>query len=153
MITEGIAVRKFLRSDVEGVESVRAVCAVLQQIFLRLGEFLAALVLAESVAAAHDSSRLDGEDEVIIVLAVEHRHEPLFTGKALVDEQVLLIMPHGVSQIDVLDFPAVPLELVAHYPVEVLLVDGIVAAESSTVVVVHDYFTFVVHVVAAKVVN
>ena len=37
MITEGIAVRKFLRSDVERVESVRAVRAVLQQVFLSLG--------------------------------------------------------------------------------------------------------------------
>ena len=150
---EGIAVRKFLTADVEGVESVRAVRAVLEQVFFILGEFLAALVLAEAVAAAHYSSRLDGEDEIIIVLAVEHRHEPLFAGKALVDEQVLLIMAHRVAQVDVLDLPAMPLELMAHHPMEVLLVDGIVAAECGTVVIIDHDLALVVHVVAAEVVN
>lgn len=153
MITEGIAVRKLFAADVEGVKRVRAICAVLQQVFLGLGEFLAPLVLAKSVAAANNSSRLDGEDEVIIVLSVKHRHQPLFTGKALVDEQVLLIMPHGVSQVDVLDLPAVPLELMAHHPVEILFVDGIVAAESSAVVIIDHNLALMVDVVAAKVIN
>ena len=153
MITEGIAVRELFTADVEGVESVGAVGAVLQQVFFGLSEFLAALVLAEAVAPAHDSRRLDGQDEVIVVLAVEHRHEPLFAGKTLVDEQVLLIMAHGVSQVDVLDLPAVPLELVAHHPVEVLFVHGIVAAQGGTVVIIDDYLGLVVGIVAAEVVN
>ena len=99
MITEGITVRKLFAADVKSVESVRAICAVFEQVFFILSEFLATLIFAEAVAATHDARRLDGEDEVIIVLAVEHRHEPLFTGKALVDEQVLLIMPHRVAQV------------------------------------------------------
>jgi len=151
--TEGVAVRELLAADVEGVESVRAVGAVLQQVFLGLSEFLAALVLAETVAAAHHACRLDGENEVIIVLAVEHRHEPLFAGKALVDEQVLLVVAHGVPQVDVFDLPAVPLELVAHHPVEVLFVDGIVAAQGGTVVVIDNDLGLVVGIVAAEVVN
>lgn len=153
MITEGIAVRELFASDVEGVESVCAVSAMLKQVFFGLCELFPTLIFTEAVAATNDSSRLDGEDEVIIVLAVEHRHEPLFTGKALVDEQVLLIVAHGVSQVDVLHLPAVPLKLVAHHPVEVLFVDGIVAAESSTVVVVNHDFTFMMDVVAAEVIN
>ena len=92
MITKGIAEWKFFAADVKCVESVRAVRAMLQQIFLGFGEFLAALVLAEAVAASHNSSRLDGENQVIIILTVKHRHEPLFTGKALVDEQVFLVI-------------------------------------------------------------
>ena len=150
---EGVSIGELLAADVEGVESISAIGAVLQQIFLGLSEFLASLVLAKAVAAAHDSCRLDGEDQVIIVLAVEHRHEPLFTGKALVDEQVFLVVTHWVSKVDILDLPTMPLKLMAHHPMEVLLVDGIVAAESSTVVVIHNYLAFVVHVVAAKVVN
>ena len=95
--TKGITERKLLTANVEGVESVRTVRAVLEQVFLILGEFLAALIFAEAVAATHDSRRLDGKDEIIIILAVEHRHQPLFSGKALVDEQVLLIMAHRVA--------------------------------------------------------
>ena len=82
---EGVMERELLAADIEGVESVRAVGAVLEQVFFGLGEFLAALVLAETVAPAHDPGGLDGQDEVIVVLAVEHRHEPLFAGKTLVD--------------------------------------------------------------------
>lgn len=153
MITERITVREFFAADVERVEGIGAVGAVLQQVFFGLSEFLAALVLAEAVAPAHHARRLDGQNEVIVVLAVEHRREPLFAGKTLVDEQVLLIMAHGVAQVDVLDLPAVPLELVAHHPVEVLFVHGIVAAQGGTVVIVHDYLAFVVCIVAAEVVN
>ena len=90
--SEGIPIWKFLTADVERVESIRSVSTVLQQVFFGLSELFPTLVLLESVAAANHSSRLDGENQVIIVLAVKHRHQPLFTGKALVDEQVLLIM-------------------------------------------------------------
>ena len=153
MITEGIAVRKLFAADVERVKSIRSIGAVLQQVFFGLGEFLAALIFAEPVAAPDYSCRLDGQDEVIVVLAVEHRHEPLFAGKTLVDEQVLLIMSHGVAQVDVLDLPAVPLKLVAHHPVEVLFVHGIVAAQGGTVVIIDDYLGLVVCIVAAEVID
>lgn len=124
-----------------------------EQVFLVLCEFFAAFVLTESIAPTSDPSRLNGKDEVIVVLAVEHRHEPLFAGKALVDEQVLLIMAHRVPEVDVFYLPSVPLELMAHHPVEVLLVDGIVAAESGAVVVVNHDLALVVCIVAAEVVN
>ena len=49
-------------TDVEGIESVCAVGAVLEQVFLGLGEFLPTLVLAEAVSAAADPCSLQGED-------------------------------------------------------------------------------------------
>ena len=48
--------------DVEGIESVCAVGAVLEQVFLGLGEFLPTLVLAEAISATADPSGLQGED-------------------------------------------------------------------------------------------
>ena len=53
---------EFWTSYIEGVESVCAVGAVLEQVFLGLGEFLPTLVLAEAVSAAADPCGLQGED-------------------------------------------------------------------------------------------
>ena len=53
---------KFGATDVEGVDSVCAVGAVLEQVFLGLGEFLPTLVLAEAVSAAADPCGLQGKD-------------------------------------------------------------------------------------------
>ena len=55
-------VREFFAADVEGIESVGAVGAVFEQVFLGLGEFLAGLVLVEAVAATADTCGLDGEN-------------------------------------------------------------------------------------------
>ena len=71
---ECITVGELLAADVEGVESIGAVGAVFEQVFLVFCEFLAAFVLSEAVAPTDYSCRLDGEDEVIVVLSVEHRH-------------------------------------------------------------------------------
>ena len=49
-------------TDVEGIESVRAIGTVLEEVFLRFGEFLAALVLTKAVSAAADPCGLQGED-------------------------------------------------------------------------------------------
>ena len=49
-------------ADVEGVESLCAVGAVLEQVFLGLGEFLPTLVLAEAVSAAADPCGLQGKE-------------------------------------------------------------------------------------------
>ena len=49
-------------TDVEGIESVRAIGTVLEQVFLRFGEFLAALVLTKAVSATADPCGLQGKD-------------------------------------------------------------------------------------------
>ena len=49
---------EFCAADVESIESVCAVGAVLEQVFLGLGEFLPTLVFAEAVSAAPDPSGL-----------------------------------------------------------------------------------------------
>ena len=146
-----LAVREFLAANVEGVESVRAVGAVFEEVFFCLGEFLTGFVFAEAEAAPCDTCGLNGEDKVIVVLTVEERHQPLLPGEALVDEEVLLIMPHRVAEVHVLDAPAVPLELVYDHPPEVLVVDGIVSAEGSAVVVEHDRLVAVLGIVCAEV--
>lgn len=96
---------------------------------------------------------MDGEDEVIVVLSVEERHEALLAGEALVDEQVLLIVAHGVAEIDIDDLPTVSLELMLHHPVEVLVVDGVVAAQGGGVVVEDDGVVAVGGIVTAEVID
>ena len=117
---------EFLAADVESIESIGAVGAVFEEVFFTLGKFFSAFVLAETVATAAHAGCLNGEDKVIVILSVEERHQPLLAGKALVDEKIFLIVPHGISEIDCLDSPAVAFKLVHHHPTEVLFVDGIV---------------------------
>ena len=117
---------KLLASDVERVESIGAIGSVFEKVFLGLRVLFHRLVLSETVAPAFDTGRLDGQYQVIIVLTVEERHEPLLAGEALVDEQILLIMAHRVSEIDVIDLPSMALKLVNDDIAEVLVVHGIV---------------------------
>lgn len=55
-------------ADVEGVESVCAIGAVLQEVFLRFRKFLPSLVLAETVPASRNACRLECQDKIFIVL-------------------------------------------------------------------------------------
>lgn len=50
-------------------------------------------------ATAHAGS-LNGQNQIVVVLAVEKRHQSLFAGKSLVDEQVLLVVTHRISDVD-----------------------------------------------------
>lgn len=118
--------REFLAADVEGVEGIGAVGAVFEQVFLGFGELFAGLILAEAVAATADARGLYGENQVLVVRAVEERHEPLLSGKGVVDEKILLVVSHRVSDVHGLAAPALPLELMDYNPTEILLVDGIV---------------------------
>ena len=117
---------ELLAANIEGVEGICAVGAVFEEIFFRFGLLLHGFVLAEAVATALHSGGLDGEDEVVVVLAVEVRHEALLAGETLVDEEILLVVAHGVAEVHVLHRPALAFELVYHDPVEVLVVDGVV---------------------------
>ena len=73
--------------------------------------------------------------------------------KALVDEKVFLVVPHGIAEIDRLDSPAVAFKLMYDHPTEVLFVDGIVRAESGSIVVIDDSLIAMRGVVSAEVGN
>ena len=94
-----------------------------------------AFVLAEAAASSLHSCGLDGEDKVIIVLAIEVWHETLLAGEALIDKEVLFIVAHRVAEIHINHLPTMPLEFVADHPVEILVINGIVGAEGGGVVV------------------
>ncbi len=104
--------RELLAADIEGVEGICAVGTVLKEIFFRFGLLLHRFVLSEAVATALHAGGLDGEDEVVVVLAVEVRHEALLAREALVDEEILFIVAHRVAEVHVLHLPAVAFELV-----------------------------------------
>ena len=133
-----IVLWELLAADIKRVEGIGAVGAVLQEVFLGFWLLLHTLVLAEAVAPSLHSGGLDGEDKVVIVLAVEVRHETLLAGETLIDKEVLFIVAHGVAEIHVNHLPTVTLKLVTDYPVEVLVVHGIVGAEGGGIVVVDD---------------
>lgn len=141
---------ELLAADIERVEGIGAVGTVFEKVFFGLRLLLHTFVFAEAVASSLYSCGLDSEDKVIVVLAVEVRHQALLPGKALVDEKVFLIVSHRVAEIHVNDLPSVALELVTDHPMEVLVVDGIVGAESRGIVVVDDRLVGMRRVVGAE---
>jgi len=78
--------RKLFTPNIQRIKSIRAIGAVLQQILLRFRILLSRLILSETVSSTFYASRLHCKNKVIIILAVEVRHEPLLPGKSLVDE-------------------------------------------------------------------
>ena len=84
--------RKLLTPNIQRIKSIRAIGAMLQQVLLRFRIFLCRLVLSEPIATALHTCRLHRKNKVIIVLAIEIRHEPLLASEALVDEQILTIV-------------------------------------------------------------
>ena len=141
---------KLLAADIEGIEGIGAVGTVFEKVFFGLRLLLHRLVLTEAVATTLHSCGLNGEDKVIVVLAVEVRHQALLPGKALIDEKVFLIMAHRVAEVHVNDLPSVALELMDYHPVEVLVVHGIVRAKSCGIVVVDDRLVRMRRVVGAE---
>ena len=129
---------KLLAADIEGVEGIGAIGTVFEKVFFGLRLLLHRLVLAEAVATSLHSCGLDCEDKVIVVLAVEVRHEALLSGKTLIDEKIFLIMSHWVAEVHVNDLPAVAFKLVDNHPMEVLVVHGIVRAEGGGIIIVDD---------------
>ena len=142
---------KLLAADIERVEGIGAVGTVFEKVFFGLRLLLHRLVFAEAVATTLHSCGLDGEDKVIVVLAVEVRHQALLPGKTLVDEKVFLIMSHRVAEVHVYDLPTMTLKLMDYHPVEVLVVHCIVRAESCGIVVVDDRLVRVRCVIGAEV--
>ena len=122
-----------------------------QQVLLRLRQFLAGLVFAEAESPSADSGSLDGEEEIIIILAVEERHEVLQALKRIVDEKVFLIVAHGLPQIDVYHAPTALLKLRFDHPMEILGVDGVVRTECRSVVVKDHCFVPMLRVVMAEI--
>ena len=95
--------RELFAPNIECIEGISAIGTVFEEVFLGLGQLLAGLVFVEAVASVEYSGRLNGEDEIIVILTIEKRHETLLALEGLVDEQILLIVAHGVTQIDILD--------------------------------------------------
>ena len=109
--------------------------------------------LAEAVAPSADSCQLDGKNKVRVTGAVEEWYEALLVRKALVDEEIFLIVAHRVAEINSLHLPALAFKLVDDHPAEVLFVDGIVAAEGGSIVVEDGSFVLVALVVGTEVVD
>ena len=99
---------------------------VFEQIFLCLGQLLTSFVLVKSIASACHTGCLNSGNQVIVILAVEERHEALLSSEGLIDEQVLLFMPHRITKVDIIDSPSMSFKLMDDYLAEILLVHRIV---------------------------
>ena len=144
---------ELLTADIQRIESVGAVGTMLQQVLFGLRLFLHRLVLMEAVTSTFDTGRLDGENQVIVVLAVEEWHEALLASKALVDEQVLLIVAHRVAKVHILYLPPVALKLMDDDISEVLIVHGIVRAERRGIVIEDHRLVLMISVVRAEIID
>ena len=142
---------ELLAADIESVEGIGAVGTVFEKVFFGLRLLLHTFVLAEAVATSLHSCGLDGEDKVIVVLAVEVRHQSLLPGKTLIDEKVFLIVSHRVAEVHVNNLPSVALKLMGNYPMKILVVHGIVRAESGGIIVVDDRLVGMRSIVSAEV--
>ena len=69
-----IMLRKLFTPNIQRIESIRAIGAVLQQIHLRFRILLCRLVFAKIVSTTFHASRLHRKNKVIIILAVEVNH-------------------------------------------------------------------------------
>ena len=139
-------------ADVKRIESVGAVGSMLEQVFFGFGLLLHRLVLMKAVSTPLYSCRLDGQDQVVIVLAVEERHEALLASEALIYQEIFFVVAHRVAKVHILYLPPVALEFVDYHVAEVLIVNGIVRAESCSVVVENHCFILVVSVISTEVV-
>lgn len=77
----------------------------------------------------------------------------MLSGKGVVDEKILLVVVHRVSEVHGLDALAVPLELLNHVIMEVLVVDGIVGTEGRSIVIIDHCLVAMGGVIAAEVVD
>lgn len=77
----------------------------------------------------------------------------MLSGKGVVDEKILLVVVHRVSEVHGLDAPAVPIELLYHVIMEVLVVDGVVRAEGRCIVIIDHGLVAMGGIVAAEVLD
>ena len=145
--------RELFAPNIQRIKSIRAIGTMLQKVLLRFRIFLCGLVFAEAISSTFHASRLHRKNKVIIVLAIEIRHEPLLASKSLIDEQVLFIMAHRIAQIHILHTPAVAFKLMDDHPMKVLVVHGIVRAKSGSIIVIDDTVVGMRRIVCAGVCN
>ena len=145
--------RELFAPNIQRIKSICAIGAMLQQVLLRFRIFLCGLVFAKAISSAFHASRLHRKNKIVIIWAVEIRHEPLLPGKPLVNQQVLFIMAHGVAQIHILHTPAVAFKLMDDYPMKILVVHGIVRAKSGGIIVIDDTVVGMGRIVCAEVRN
>lgn len=98
----GTVPRMVLATDTQRIESIGAVGARLQLILLGLGELLTALIL---LAVIHSGS-LDRNEQILIILTVDHRHKLSLSGKHTVDQKMLHHVIHSRPDIHLHDKPA-----------------------------------------------
>ena len=117
-----VCLRKLFTPYIKRIKSIRPISTMFKQILLRLHQFLTTFILAKSITPTSNTSRLNSKDKVVIILSVEERHQPLFPCKSLVDEQVLLIMTHGIAKIHINHLPTTTFKLMDDDPTEVLFI-------------------------------
>ncbi len=117
---------EFFTPDEQGIEGICAFGTVFKEIFFRFCQLLTSFVLVEAIAPTSNPSSLNSENQVIVILAIKERHETLLPSESLVDEQVLLIVPHRIPEVHVLHLPSMPFKLMDDNPSEILLVHRIV---------------------------
>ena len=69
--------RELFTPNIQRIKSISTIGTMLQQVLLRFGMLLRGLVFTEAIATAFHPCTLYGKNKIIVVLAIEIRHEPL----------------------------------------------------------------------------
>ena len=91
-----LRLRELLTAYEQRIKGICPVGTVFEEILFRLSQLFTCFVLVEAISPTSNPSSLNSENQVIVILAIKERHETLFPSESLVDEQVLLIMPHRI---------------------------------------------------------
>lgn len=126
-----IRLRELLYTNHQRIEGIRTIGAGLQLILFSLSQLLSTLIL---LAVIH-SCQTDGDEQVFIVLAIDHYLVLSSSHKHTVEEQHLLEMSHRVAQIHIVHIPAMVCEVVGDEGMEVIIHQGVVVAHEGGVVV------------------
>ena len=131
------------------IEGIRAIGAILQLILFSLRQLLTTLILA----AVIDTSGLNRDQQVFVILHIEHRHEPGMTGKHAINQQILLDVLHGRTQVDLLNHPSARHEGLADHVTEIFIVNGIVAIKRRRIMIKDDHLQALMTIVDTEVIN
>ena len=86
---------KFLTTDTQGIKRIGAIGTPFKPVLLRFRQLLTPFVLAPIV----HTCRLDGYQQIFIILLVKERYKIRLSGQHTVDQQIFLNVTHRLAYI------------------------------------------------------
>lgn len=140
---------KFLTADTQGIKRIGAIGTPFKPVLLRFRQLLTPFVLAPIV----HTCRLDGYQQIFIILLVKERYKIRLSGQHAVNQQIFLNVTHRLAYMHFIHLPATLAELMRNNPPEILIIDCIIGTQCRTVIVKHHLLTLVMPVISTKIIH